>query len=217
MNKQGNSADIRSNTVLNENKVVGQSKPDEQLIWNRFIQGDDQSLVYIYSNYADTLYRYGRQFSKRPEFIQDCIQEMFFDLIKKRASLSQAQSIKGYLFSTLKRRILRDIKKEEKLVLEEEGFSISLSEQSTSISNTIDQKDLSIIEEKLNLLSAHQREAILLHFFEGLTYTEIADIMNIKVRSARVLTYRALDALHEQLKPYKENLYFVLLAILASR
>ncbi|MFT5641351.1 MAG: RNA polymerase sigma factor (sigma-70 family) [Cyclobacteriaceae bacterium] len=184
---------------------------DEQLVWDSFIKGDDESLVYIYSNYADILYRYGRQFTKRPEFIRDCIQELFFELIKKRERLSPALSIKAYLFSALKRKIFRDIKKEEKLVLEEEGFNLNLSEPSVSISKVLDKNDLAIIQSKLNLLSANQREAILLHFYEGLTYAEIAEIMNIKVRSARVLTYRALDSLHKQLKPYKNQLYTLLL------
>jgi len=194
-----------------DNRKKSSEEKDEQLIWDSFIQGDDESLVYIYSNYADVLYRYGRQFSKRPEFIRDCIQELFFELIRKRERLSPALSIKAYLFSALKHKIMRDIKKEKKLVLEEEGFNLNLSEPSVSISKVLDQKDLAIIQSKLNLLSPNQREAILLHFYEGLTYAEIADIMNIKVRSARVLTYRALDSLHKQLKPYKSQLYALLL------
>lgn len=187
------------------------SEKDELLVWERFTQGDDQSLVYIYRKYVDVLYRYGRQFTARPEFLRDCIQELFYDLIDKRKGLSQAQSIKGYLFISLKRKIIRDLKKEEKMVLDEEGFNFSLQSDTVSISSGLDEKDLSVIQRKLNNLPKNQREVILLHFYEGLSYSEIADIMNIKVRSARVLTYRALDSLQKELGPHRDSLFISIL------
>lgn len=206
-----NITELHSSRSLKINGTDQFSDKDEHLVWERFTKGDDQSLVYIYRKYADVLYRYARQFTRRPEFIRDCIQELFYDLINKRSNLSPAHSIKGYLFAALKRKIVRDIKKEEKLQLEQEGFNFSLSESSLSISHSLEERDFTIIQRKLNLLPINQREVILLHFYEGLSYAEIAEIMNIKVRSARVLTYRALDSLHKQLSPYKESLYLVLL------
>ena len=187
------------------------SEKDEHLVWDRFIKGDDESLVYMYRKYADVLYRYGRQFNRRYEFLRDCIQEIFFELIDKRANLSQARSIKAYLFTALKRRIVRDLKKEEKFLPEEDGFKFLLSEPSVSISTHLNHRDLSIIQRQLNLLPVNQREVILLHFYEGLSYDEIAEIMNIKVRSARVLTYRALENLQKKLSSYKDSLYLLLL------
>lgn len=190
------------------------SDKDEYIVWERFIKGDDQSLIYIYRKYADILYRYGRQFTARTEFIRDCIQELFYDLIDKRSNLSSAHSIKGYLFAALKRRIIRDIKKEEKLQFQEEGFNFSFSETSFSIYHNLDERDYAIIQQKLNMLPVQQREVILLHFYEGLSYTEIAEIMNIKVRSARALTYRALEALQKQLAPHKGALYLLAVCFL---
>ncbi|TRX60148.1 sigma-70 family RNA polymerase sigma factor [Fulvivirga sp. M361] len=187
------------------------SEKDEHYVWERFIKGDNQSLIYIYRKYADILYRYGRQFTGRSEFIRDCIQELFYDLIDRRSKLSSARSIKGYLFAALKRMILRDIKKEERLQFEEDGFSFSLVESSLSINPGLDIADYAIIQKKLNGLPVSQREVILLHFYEGLSYAEIADIMNIKVRSARALTYRALDSLEKELSPFKGSLFMLLI------
>ncbi|MEQ8338371.1 MAG: sigma-70 family RNA polymerase sigma factor [Cyclobacteriaceae bacterium] len=187
------------------------SEKDEQLVWERFIKGDDQSLVYIYRAYADVLFRYGRQFTKRYEFLRDSIQELFYELMDKRSKLSAAKSVKAYLFTAFKRKIVRDLKKEEKFNLEQEGFLFSLADTNLSIANNLEEKDFTLIQQKLNLLPVNQREIILLHFYEGLTYAEIADIMNIKVRSARALTYRALDSLHKELTPLKGSLYLFLI------
>jgi RNA polymerase sigma factor (sigma-70 family) len=184
---------------------------DEYLVWEKFTKGDDQSLIYIYRKYADVLYRYGRQFTSRSEFLKDCIQELFYELIDKRANLSMANSIKGYLFTALKRKIFRELKKEERIQFEQDGFAFDLSDTALSLNEGLDEKELSIIRTKLNQIPVQQREAILLYFYEGLSYTEIAEILDIKVRSARVLTYRALESLQKELAPYRKSFYLVLL------
>ena len=179
----------------------------ERDIWNSFLNGNDQSLVFIYEEYFNMLYNYGCQFGCRPELVRDCIQDIFCHLIDKRHNLSSVNSIKAYLLVCLKRRILKRIKKEESIKMQQEGFRISLTERTFSMYHNFDNKEYSIIQKKINELPVNQREVILLYFFEGLTYSEIAEIMGIKIRSARALTYRALDSLEKQLKPIKAELY----------
>lgn len=195
---------------------VGEGFPekDERLIWELFKKGDEQSLIYLYRRYADILFNYGRQFSDRNEYVRDCIQELFYDLIDKRKGLGDVQSVKGYLFASLKRKIFRGLKKEEQLSLKSDGkspFEIGFYTESIPLLQTIDKKDYSIIEKQLNTLPALQKEVILLYFYEGLGYSEIAGIMGIKVKSARALTYRALESLLRKLTPFKGSFYLFLI------
>lgn len=186
---------------------------DECLVWQHFLNGDDQSLIYIYNKYADVLYSYGMQITGQRDLIRDCIQELFCDLIDKRDKLSGAQSVKGYLLASLKRRILREVKKKHKYQLEGEGFNFSPSEIPLSMVTDFKEWDPDIIHEKLNLLSVNQREVIYLHFYEGLSYKEIAGILKIKVTSARMLTYRALESLQKHLAPYLSSFYLVFFSL----
>ncbi|WP_460541552.1 RNA polymerase sigma factor, partial [Echinicola sediminis] len=179
------------------------SKKNEKSIWEGFTKGDQDCLIYIYRNYANTLFRYGRQFTPRQEFIRDAIQELFYELIERRSKLSKVESIKGYLFVSLKRKILKGIKKEERVKYENEGFSIYVEQEGRSLSPYDEEIDLSLIQQALQKLPVNQREVILLYFYEGLPYKDIALIMGIKVRSARALAYRALDSLQEELGPHK--------------
>ena len=189
------------------------SERDECVVWQEFINGNDESLIYIYRKYADVLFKYGRQFVNRNELVRDSIQELFCELIDKRKGLSEARSVKGYLFASLKRKIVRSIKKDDKLQFEEEGFNIKSVDQLTTFNQPYEEKDLSLIREKVNELPVAQREVLLLYFYEGLGYEEIADIMDIKVRSARSLTYRALDSLQKFLQPHKNVLLTFILCL----
>ncbi len=206
MQERSRRIDLGEHKYLEHQNNKDFSDKDERLVWQQFLEGDDQSLIYIYNKYADLLYNYGKQFSKKFELIKDCIQELFCDLIDNRSSLSSAQSVKAYLFASLKRRILKEAKKEDRYQLEEEGFNFSFSEVPITIPNLSNKLDLYTIHEKLNLLSVNQREAIYLHFYEGLSYTEIAEILKIKVSSARILTYRALDNLQKYFVSYLSSI-----------
>ena len=212
MNLRNSHLNLESKQIapsLNPNSVKGVSEQDEHAVWDKFISGDDESLVYIYRKYADILYRYCRQFTVRQELIKDCIQELFFELIEKRSNLSSVKTIKGYLFVAIKRKLINNLKKEERLQHESQGFLFTIDESAVPLISTFEEKDLKLIKIKLNKLPVNQREVILLHFYEGLTYDEIAEIMGIKVRSARSLTYRALDSLNKELSPFKDSLYLI--------
>lgn len=186
---------------------------NEEIIWNRFLQGDQESIIYLYRKYTKSLYRYGSQFTSRSELLKDTIQDLFYELIDKRKKLSSARSVKGYLFVSLKRKLVRRLKKEEKIKFEDEGFRFLLESQSTSINENLEKRDYAIIQRQLNLLPVNQREVILLFFFEGLSYKEISVIMGIKVRSTRALTYRALKSLQSKLEPFKNRLLTIALII----
>ena len=203
--------------IGNEGSPSTVTDKEERVIWEHFRKGDEESLIYIYRRYADDLFNYGCQFSGRKEYLRDCIQELFCDLIDQRKKLSPVQSVKGYLFASLKRRILRGLKREEKVRYRDtatNNFEIEFSIKSVSLSQTFNKEDYAIIEKQLNTLPVLQREVILLHFYEGLSYREIAEIMGIKVKSARALTYRALESMAKKLSPYRGAFYTFFLHIL---
>ncbi|MEQ9441726.1 MAG: sigma-70 family RNA polymerase sigma factor [Cyclobacteriaceae bacterium] len=186
---------------------------DENIVWQQFLGGDDQCLAYIYQKYVNVLYLYGQQFSKRYEFVQDCIQELFCELIDKRKSLSATKSLKAYLLVSLKRKILRGIKKDKQLQLDEDRFKFISSDPPRSIHLHLKENDYATIFAKINELPSSQREVIFLYFYEGMGYADIAEIMNIKTATARTLTYRALENLEQKLGPHISSFYCLLLLL----
>ena len=182
---------------------VEKSEIDEHEIWERFKRGDDKSLVRIYKTYSKSLYNYGCQFTSRTDFVKDCIQELFYSLIQKREKLTVTKSIKAYLFISIRNNILRGLKKEELVSLNEEGFNIQFQMAVVPFNIRLEDDEIEIINSKLNELPPNQKEIVLLYFYEGLSYSEISSIMNIKVKSARALLYRALSSLQKNLVSFR--------------
>ncbi|WP_339864352.1 sigma-70 family RNA polymerase sigma factor [uncultured Algoriphagus sp.] len=194
---------------------TGQSLKEEDsdsTIWSAFVQGSEYALSLLFERYADKLFNYGKQFSSDTGLVNDAIQDVFYQLIKTKDRLSSAQSVKHYIFSSFRRRLLRLLKQRKNIVFDENiglsgKFQLSFTPDYHSISTqfTVDQKVL--LENACNQLPARQREILALYFFEGLSYKEIADIMEFsQVKSARKLLYRSLEGLSELLGKHRDLL-----------
>jgi RNA polymerase sigma-70 factor (ECF subfamily) len=152
------------------------------------------------------MFRYGAQISRNNLLLQDCIQNIFIDLRNRRGKLSDVRSIKGYLFKILQRELIRKINRERGVIIDQEGlnesfFSIEVSHETKMIMNEHECERKLKIKDALNQLTVRQRQAVLLLYEEGMSYKEIAEVMDLKeVKSARKIIYRALSSLKSLLK-----------------
>src|SRR5690606_36156630 len=78
---------------------------DEAAIWEAFKKGNESAFIYIYETYFDQLFVYGKQFTRDEDIVKDAIQDLFITLRKSRAGLGSTDSIKFYLYKSLKRLI----------------------------------------------------------------------------------------------------------------
>ena len=66
-------------------------------LWKSFKEGDDEALKTIYYTHFKHLYNYGRKFSSDKVLVENCIQDLYIDLIKKRKTLGDTDNINLYL------------------------------------------------------------------------------------------------------------------------
>jgi len=148
------------------------------------------------------LYNYGIRITNNSELVKDCIQELFFRIWKNKIDLSKVSYIKSYLFIGLRRQILNVLELKyyhiDKIKLEDH-FLIEFSPEDYFIQNQFEEDQRKSVIKALNKLAKKQREAIYLRYFEELEYTEIAEVMNINLQSAKNNVHRGLDSLRELL------------------
>ncbi|MFC5623996.1 RNA polymerase sigma factor [Algoriphagus winogradskyi] len=176
-------------------------------IWEAFNKGDEMAFNYLYRIYVQDLYRFGCQYSRDYSLVKDSIQNLFIYLRKKRGELNEVTHIKGYLFRSLQREIIKNIKANASIEDFEDNFleshfQIEVSPEVSFIQNESNDARKKQVQLALNQLTTKQRKAILLFYEEELSYKEIAEIMNFsETKTARKLIYRALSKLKEFVKP----------------
>ncbi len=196
------------------------SEKPEEVVWNEFLNGSENALTFIYRQYAHQLYNYAKQFTQDEELVQDCIQDLFYQLIKSRHKLGRTTSIRFYLYSSLRRLLKRKVNKIKKIdttTLATDGsqFKISLSSEKMNPIDPFKNEQRQLMEKAVNALPERQREALLLLYFEGLSYQEMAEIMNIdNIKYARTLVYRAIESMRYLLDGWKEDLISIAFIIL---
>lgn len=186
-------ADVKEEPQAKADKV------SDAELWNTFKQGDEAAFVDIYKTYVNKLYNYGVKFCNDGELVKDCLQDFFIYLRKNRETLGHTTSIKFYLFKSFRRRVVDYIQaraseqRKNQLV---SGFQlqIEVSPEVKFIDRQFQEQQLLKLNNAIDALTGKEREAVFYYFYEGLSYQDIAEIMNFShVASARRLIYRALS------------------------
>jgi len=179
----------------------------DEFLWESFRNGNWDALESIYRTYTKDLFNYGMKICANTELVEDNIQELFVELWNNRKNLNPTSKIKFYLFRALKWKIVRQLKRENKFFSKrkpEEGEVIIQVQpfESHLLHEQAANERKAQLAEAMKKLPQRQKEIVHLLFFEELTYQEIAEIMNIRVRSVYVTAARALASLRKTIKPW---------------
>ncbi len=167
----------------------------EAKLWNLLKEGSHEALETIYRTHIQSLYDYGNRFSVDSATVEDCIQELFIHLWDNRESIGETDSIKPYLLISLRRKILKTIKRNRKstdVELSDHYFDTSLDIESILIQFDSDTERKEKLNSAFNTLSDRQKEILYLKYYSGMDYEEISNQMDVNYQSARNLLHRAI-------------------------
>ena len=172
-------------------------------IWENFKAGDQSALSFVYFQYFQSMFQYGIRFKDDPELIKDCIQDVFFNLIKAGENLSSTENIRFYLLKALKNAIYKEIgkiKKNEFVEFNKLKFDAPfLLEEELAEKENASNKEMALLK-ALNELSERQREIIYLRYECGMEYEQICEIMHLQNDSARKSVFRAIKSLKKNIE-----------------
>lgn len=186
---------------------------EDKYIWEEFKNGEDHALSYIYYQNIDALFFFGKKFTKDENLVLDCIQDLFYELIRKKGNLGETDNIRLYLMKSLRRKLIREIQKKQK---QEEQVSeigifpnVVFSVEEDLIAEEEKSQKTNILKKAMGELNEKQREILYYRFNCGFNYKQISEIMSITNDSARQLVSRAVSSL----KNYLDDCGSILLVI----
>lgn len=167
--------------------------------WDKFLDGDNKALELIYFDFFDLLFNFGIKYSRDHSIIEDCIQNIFVDLLNNRHKLKHVNSVKYYLLKAMKNQIAYERRKTKNLFHmekpEEQDFRINYSVEQALIANEKDEMQTKFLKLVKENLTDRQKEALYLKFTCGFDYPEISKMMDISVESARTMIYRTIKSI----------------------
>lgn len=144
------------------------------------------------TQYADNVYRFIVKNLKHEEDAKDIVQTAFEKLWKNRVTVENEKS-KSYLFTVAYHQMIDHIRKTKRIQLKytfKEEIQIDYQKNKFA-ANTI--------HEALNQLNETQKSLIMLKDYEGYSYEEIGQIMNLNNSQVKVYLHRARLILRDYL------------------
>ena len=176
---------------------------DETAVWDDFRRGDKEAYELIYRKFSPLLYNYGYKITASREITQDCIQELFITLLVNRAKLGKTDSIKFYLYKSLRRSLMRALKSSNRYVdgavVPEDQFNVVFSCEYELIQEQISAERSAHLQKALDNLPPRQKEVIFLRFYENLSFEQISAVMGIEQSSVYKIIYKAIHNLQDKL------------------
>ena len=172
------------------------NKIDAESLWSRFVEGDHAAFEKIYRRHSDHLFQYGMQVIPHQGKVEDAIHDLFIYLWDHRASVGQVKSIRAYLLISLKRHLLRK-QSQNKLLFQQDLLSFEL--QIKEDNGELEPEIIEQLKKSVEKLSPRQREIIYLKFYQGLSYQEIAELLELDLKYTYNLASKAYSLLKSHL------------------
>jgi RNA polymerase sigma-70 factor, ECF subfamily len=180
---------------------------------NTLRAGDITAFEMIFKTYYQLLCNYAYGFVHDRDEAEEIVQTTFLSVWEKRESLAIHTGVKPYLYAMVRNAALNLIK-HEKIKQQHAAVEMAVAEKSVeSVTRTVMASELEErILKALNKLPEQCRLVFKLSRFEELKYAEIAEQLNISVKTVENQMGKALRIMREQLKDY-----LPLLIVLFSR
>lgn len=172
----------------------------DQLLFEQIKNGDRKAFEAVFRAWYPFLCNYATQLLKEPSAAEEIVQELFVNLWEKKEDINIDTSLKSYLFRAVKNRCLNYVRHSK---IKEEYFRIMQSEQNNYSEDYDSQAELmQKIEESIASLPEKRKEIFRLSRQEGLKYREIANRLNLSIKTVETQMGLAIKSLRENLKDF---------------
>jgi len=162
-------------------------------IIRRIRQGDKQEFEKLFRSSYVSLVRYAKTILRDQDTSEEIVQELFFRLWQDRQTLTIESSLNGYLFRSVHNRALHHIE-HQKVVNRHAGEMIARADlTSEPVTDAIYYRELQArVARVLERLPERCRTIFRMSRFEGLKYNEIADKLEVSLKTVEADMGKAL-------------------------
>ncbi len=169
----------------------------EEKQWlHQMARDNEEAFTKIYTRYREVLYRTAEHVLQEPQAAQDCVQEVFFDLWRRRAT-SRIENLRHYLLQSVRFQAGKHIRaktryrrfQQESIAIYSEGITgdpVLFRELERNIAGAI----ASLPADQCRIFRMHREQAV--------PYKQIAEELGISIKTVEKKISLSLFSLREQ-------------------
>ena len=168
----------------------------------------------LFLKYHHQLFRFTLKFIEDESEALDLVQDIFVEVWERGQYKEIDANVKAYLFTGVKNRCLNYIKHQKVVKKFEHHAALELKEMEAAYylsgeQSYIEKEEIQNIDNAIDSLSDIYKEVIILSKIEGLKNKEIAERLQIPVRTVETRIFRAIALLKEKISIQSLLLFFI--------
>lgn len=179
----------------------------EEKQWVRYVRekNDRSAFELIYRKYYKSLNGYAYSYLKHAQDAEDVVQTVFLKIWANRESWDPPGTVKQYLFAAVRNEALNVLRHEQVIDKAEEEITHIVKQQLSPTPSATDPEAEELrkaIQKGIDQLPPKCRQIFMLNRRNGLTYSEIAEDLDVSVNTVATQMGRALKSLRKQLSNF---------------
>ncbi|MCK5277997.1 MAG: RNA polymerase sigma-70 factor [Cyclobacteriaceae bacterium] len=186
---------------------------EERILVIQLKDGNQASYKALYSRYAPKLFAFSRKYLQSREDAEEIVQEVFLRIWEKKDNIDENQSFSSYVIQAAKHRIFNGFRKNVNkqaymdFLMYADRASINFTELDVDY-NEIKQK----AEHAIGAMPPKRQEIFRLSREMGLKNKEIAEKLQISIKTVENQMGQALKYLREELSEYRMLIFLFLIS-----
>ncbi len=171
----------------------------DQKLAERIRLGDRNAFAQLYRTYYKDLCRFAFRYVRSPDLAEEMVQDVFLNIWRRHAEWQEGVNPKSYLFRSVRNRSLDYLKhRNVELKWEHESRSNESENQTPSPDIIYENEELTkAVQKAIERLPDRRRTIFLLSREHELTYQEIAEVLEISIKTVETQMGRSLKMLRE--------------------
>jgi RNA polymerase sigma-70 factor, ECF subfamily len=167
------------------------------VLWNKIKSGDKSTFEILFHSYYPSLCLFAKRYTHDMALAREVVQDLFVYLWEHREELTIHNSIKSYLYRAVRFNTIRRMENEKKLGIRLDSIPEPTDQE---FNDHLEYAELqSSILVAIEALPDQCKYIFKLSRFEHLKYSEIAEKLNLSVKTVEAQISKALRLIHQSL------------------
>lgn len=162
--------------------------------------GNTDAFGELVERYEEKLMRYARKFLRDPDDAKDIVQDIFMKAYENIQSFDATRRFSPWIYRIAHNEFVNELKKRSKGPVFGIDFDFmfpQLIAYETADSGALERDVRAMLERFLDELDPKYREPLILYYFEGLSYKDMADILHIPTSTVGIRLARGKGMLQK--------------------
>lgn len=172
------------------------SKQREESLLRDISLGRIKAFEFLYSEYYNELCVFAQSLVRASDEAEDIVQNVMISLWEKRATLTISKSLKSYLYRAVYNGFVNLYRKKRKEITALHEVRYQAMMVFSELDNSVIEKKMVFLNAEIDKLPKKCREIFVMSKKQGLKYREIAEELQISIKTVEAQMSRALKKIN---------------------